>query len=70
MTKDSPTQHVGGTAKRTAGVLVHHNVPMLSLQDVFSKEEAVDFVEQMKEQFDDPSLWSNIRLMAVHGAAL
>ena len=31
ITKDSPTQHVGGTAKRTAGVLVHHNVPMLSL---------------------------------------
>ena len=54
MTKDSPTQHVGGTAKRTAGVLVHHNVPMLSLQDVFSKEEVVDFVEQMKEQLDDP----------------
>ena len=54
VTKDSPTQHVGGTAKRTAGVLVHHNVPMFSLQDVFSKEEVVDFVEQMKEQLDDP----------------
>ena len=54
VTKDSPTQHVGGTAKRTVGVLVHHNVPMLSLQDVFSKEEVVDFVEQMKEQLDDP----------------
>ena len=26
----------------------------LSLQDVFSKEEVVDFVEQMKEQLDDP----------------
>lgn len=54
VTKDSPTQHVGGMAKRTAGVLVHHNVPMLSLQDVFSKEEVVDFVEQMREQLDDP----------------
>ena len=53
VTKDSPTQHVGGTAKRTAGVLVHHNVPMLSLQDVFSKEEVVDFVEQMKEQLEE-----------------
>ena len=39
VTPDSPTQKVGGTAKRTAGVLVRHNVPMLSLQDVFSKEE-------------------------------
>lgn len=54
VTKDSPTQHVGGMAKRTAGVLVHHNVPMLSLQDVFSKEEVVDFVEQMREQLDEP----------------
>ena len=54
VTKDSPTQHVGGMAKRTAGVLVHHNVPMLSLQDVFSKEEVVDFVKQMREQLDDP----------------
>ena len=34
-TPDSPTQKVGGTAKREAGVLVRHNVPMLSLQDVF-----------------------------------
>ena len=35
VTEDSPTQRVGGAAKRTAGVLVRHNVPMLSLQDVF-----------------------------------
>lgn len=54
VTPDSPTQKVGGTAKRTAGVLVRHNVPMLSLQDVFSKEEIYDFVEQMREQLTDP----------------
>ncbi len=54
VTEDSPTRHVGGTAKRTAGVLVPHNVPMLSLQDVFSKEEVYEFVTQMKEQLDDP----------------
>lgn len=54
VTKDSPTQKVGGTAKRTAGVLVRHNVPMLSLQDVFSKEEVYEFVAQMKEQLEDP----------------
>ena len=52
--KDSPTQKVGGTAKRTAGVLVQHNVPMLSLQDVFSKKEIYDFVEQMQEQLENP----------------
>lgn len=54
VTADSPTQKVGGTAKRTAGVLVRHNVPMLSLQDVFSKEEVYEFVAQMKEQLVDP----------------
>lgn len=51
---DSPTQKVGGNAKRTAGVLVRHNVPMLSLQDVFSKEEVYRFVEEMQGQLDDP----------------
>ena len=50
----SPTQKVGGKAKREAGVLVRHNVPMLSLQDVFSKEEVMDFVEEMIEKLDHP----------------
>ena len=53
-TPDSPTQKVGGTAKREAGVLVRHNVPMLSLQDVFSREEVYDFVEEMRRQLEDP----------------
>lgn len=50
----SPTQKVGGSAKREAGVLVRHNVPMLSLQDVFSKEEVLDFVREMQEKLDHP----------------
>ena len=54
VTPDSPTQKVGGTAKRQAGVLVRHNVPMLSLQDVFSKEDVYHFVEEMQEQLTDP----------------
>ena len=54
ITPDSPTQHVGGTAKREAGVLVRHRVPMLSLQDVFSKEEVMQFVESMQQQLDHP----------------
>lgn len=55
VTPDSPTQHVGGMAKREAGVLVRHRVPMLSLQDVFSKEEVQEFVESMQEQLVDPT---------------
>ena len=54
VTPDSPTQRVGGMAKREAGVLVRHNVPMLSLQDVFSKEDIYEFVAEMKEQLEDP----------------
>lgn len=54
VTADSPAQRVGGSAKREAGVLVRHNVPMLSLQDVFSKEEVFEFVESMKAQLDNP----------------
>ena len=50
----SPTQKVGGSAKREAGVLVRHNVPMLSLQDVFSKEEVDAFVEEMQEKLENP----------------
>lgn len=54
ITKDSPTQKVGGTAKREAGVLVKHDVPMLSLQDVFSKAEINDFVDNMLNELDNP----------------
>ena len=54
VTLDSPTQRVGGTAKRQAGVLVRHNVPMLSLQDVFSKEDVYHFVEEMQAQLENP----------------
>lgn len=54
VTPDSPTQKVGGSAKREAGVLVEHNVPMLSLQDVFDKGEVENFVAEMQKQLDNP----------------
>lgn len=54
ITPESPTQHVGGTAKREAGVLVKHRVPMLSLADVFSREEVDAFVQDMQAQFGNP----------------
>lgn len=54
ITKNSPTQMVGGQARRTAGVLVRHDVPMLSLQDVFSQEEIFAFVASMQQELDAP----------------
>ena len=55
ITKNSPTQMVGGTAMRTAGVFVEHDVPMLSLQDVFTKEEIIEFVTNLQEELDAPT---------------
>lgn len=54
VTKNSPTQMVGGNARREAGVLVAHDVPMLSLQDVFSRQEVEEFVISAIEQLDKP----------------
>ncbi len=54
ITEDSPTQRVGGKASNKAGRLVRHNVPMLSLKDVFSKEEVVAFVKDMQNAFENP----------------
>ena len=50
---DSPTKRVGGKAKRTAGVMVRHRVPMLSIQDVFSREDVDKFINDMKEKLGD-----------------
>ena len=54
VTKNSPTQMVGGNARREAGVLVAHDVPMLSLPDVFSRQEVEEFVTSAIEQLDNP----------------
>lgn len=54
VTKNSPTQMVGGNARRETGVLVAHDVPMLSLQDVFSRQEVEEFVTSAIEQLDNP----------------
>ena len=53
ITPTSPTQIVGGTARRTAGKLVPHDVPMLSLQDAFTQAEVEDFVEDILKKFPD-----------------
>ena len=45
---DSLSLRVGWKASK--GKKVKHNVPMLSLQDVFSKEEVYEFVNSMREE--------------------
>ncbi len=53
ITPDSPTQRVGGSAKRTAGVLVAHRVPMLSMQDLFTQEEVDHFISDCQEKLGE-----------------
>ena len=50
ITPDSPSQIIGGTAKREAGVKVAHNVPMLSIEDVFHYEDVSAWVEKVHER--------------------
>ncbi|MBQ9512644.1 MAG: NAD-dependent DNA ligase LigA, partial [Lachnospiraceae bacterium] len=50
---DSPTQIIGGTAKRKAGVIVTHNVPMLSIEDVFTKEDVTAWIDEVRAMHPD-----------------
>ena len=51
---DSPTRKVGGTVKRELRK-VQHDVPVISLQDVFSKEEVYNFVSKMIQELGSPT---------------
>ncbi|REE84547.1 DNA ligase (NAD+) [Paenibacillus taihuensis] len=53
MSEDSPTQKVGGTVKRELRK-VRHDVPVISLQDVFTKEDVYNFVKKVSEQVSNP----------------
>ena len=53
ITPTSPTQTVGGSAKREAGKLVAHDVPMLSLQDVFNRADVENFINDAVEKLGD-----------------
>ncbi len=51
--EDSPTRIVGGSAKRKAGVTVEHDVPMLSIQDVFTREEVEEWINGVLQVHPD-----------------
>ncbi len=52
VTSDSLTQHVGGTVKE-GFEKVEHEVPLQSLQDIFSFEELYEFDERVKKTIED-----------------
>lgn len=49
VSSDSPTQYVGGTTKNTLAK-VKHEVPMLSLKDVFEKREVYEFLGKFNDE--------------------
>ena len=52
VTRNSPTQRVGGKAKEGFDE-VNHEVPMQSLNDVFSYDEVKDFVDKIIEEYGE-----------------
>lgn len=53
ISSDSPTQKVGSSVKRELRK-VQHDVPVISLQDVFTKEDIYNFVNKVNSQVSDP----------------
>ena len=53
ITQDSPTQKIGGVAKREAGVKITHEVPMLSIEDVFTQEDVIQWVQKVQTQYPE-----------------
>ena len=53
VTPDSPSQKIGGVAMREAGVKVNHDVPMLSIEDVFDKADVSAWIAKVKEVHPD-----------------
>ena len=49
---DSLTQKVGGKVKEGFGK-VEHEIPLLSMQDIFSTEEIEEYVEKIKKQAEE-----------------
>ena len=59
--EDSPTQHAGG--KIIDGfVKVEHKIPMMSLRDVFSESELLDFDEQVKKKVANPQYVCELKI--------
>ncbi|WP_429971865.1 NAD-dependent DNA ligase LigA [Fructilactobacillus sp. Tb1] len=50
VTADSPTQRVGGSTDSELNK-VEHPIPMLSLGDVFSKEELAEFINRLQKEY-------------------
>ena len=58
ISKDSLTQHVGGKVKE-GFKKVEHKIPLLSMQDIFSIEEIIDYVQKIRERAEKENIENN-----------
>ncbi|WP_029674675.1 NAD-dependent DNA ligase LigA [Butyrivibrio sp. VCB2006] len=62
ISKDSPSQIIGGVAKREAGVKITHNVPMLSIEDVFTTEAVTEWAGKVHALHPDALFSAEIKI--------
>jgi len=55
ISKESLTQHVGGKVKE-GFKKVEHKIPLLSMQDIFSIEEILDYVNKIRERAEKENI--------------
>ncbi len=60
-TDDSPTKRVGGEVIEKFEK-VRHNIPMLSLPDVFSEEEIISFGDRIKKEHFEPEYVCELKI--------
>ena len=58
ISKESLTQHVGGKVKE-GFQKVEHKIPLLSMQDIFSIDEIMDFVEKIRNRAKEENIENN-----------
>ena len=58
ISKESLTQHVGGKVKE-GFKKVEHRIPLLSMQDIFSIEEIMEFVEKIRNRAKEENIENN-----------
>lgn len=61
VTPDSPTQKIGESMKHVFGTKVVHDVPMLSIEDVFTKEAVAAWVEKVHALHPDATFSAEIK---------
>ncbi|MCR5743527.1 MAG: NAD-dependent DNA ligase LigA [Lachnospiraceae bacterium] len=62
VTSASPSQKIGGVAKREAGVKITHDVPMLSIEDLFDKADVEAWVFKVKSMHPDATFSVEVKV--------